>query len=548
MMEFAYVNAATQELTCRRCGTPWKNVCACLTLDIECSDSTTRAASPVVRGIELIEMSTRSVDMDALFLYSESSLSQCSKSPKQPFLYSDSGLSPCKRRRDEPLMLPGCSLAFMLVLCAPKMAVSMAWSAQWAAFGPQLQTIFVAPWKVQLIQVIGPITGLLVAPAAGVLSDQCASAYGRRRPFIFGSVLATLLCWCLMSNSYAIGTACGDSSSNQVVTATILVACYLWMDVSVNVLQTTANLIIADFAGGRQVTGAAVGSVYSTLGSLCVSGYIWLFGAAQESLSGFFGMLMGVLLLTCVPVLLFAQEMPVVTTSTTSLLGRLHHASLGVYTGVRMLPQPLAVYSFVLLLLSYGYIAYNGAKGQYFGLHVYDGDARGADSCGTNCTAAQIQYRDGVNIAGGSTDTLFNAASLLYFFCLPYLVRWFGVRRLLLASTVPQTLLVVLAFSKVVALDVTIVVLCAVTQGTIFALQIPVIMHVIGYGEQDGLGLYAGAFNSANCLGQLLNFALSSALLHSRLQYGLPILLGGVLSIAALLVVYSRFHVRMKTF
>ncbi|KDO34875.1 hypothetical protein SPRG_00935 [Saprolegnia parasitica CBS 223.65] len=504
-MEYTYVNAGTQELTCRRCGSPWKDVCACLTLDIECSEAT-HAASSVVRGIELIEISTRSIDMDALFLYSESS--QCSK---QPFLNSDSGLSPCKRsarRRDEPQVPPpGCSLAFMLMLCAPKMAVNMAWSAQWAAFGPQLQTIFVAPWKVQLIQVIGPITGLLVSPAAGVLSDQCSSAYGRRRPFILGSLIATLLCWCIMSNSYAIGAACGDSDSNQVVTAAILLLCYLWMDVSVNVLQTSANLIIADFAGGRQVTAAAIGSVYSTLGSLCVSGYIWLFSGAQESLSGFFSMLIGVLLITCIPVLLFAKETPVATTSTTSLLRRLHHASLGVYTGVRTLPEPLAVYSSVLLLLSYGYIAYNGAKGQYFGLQVYDGDARGADSCGSNCTAAQIQYRDGVTIAGGSTDTLFNAASL------------------------------------VVALNVTIVVLCAIPQGAIFALQIPVIMHVIGYGEQDGLGLYAGAFNSANCLGQLLNFALSSVLLRTRLQYGLPILLGGGLSIAALLVVYHRFHV-----
>ncbi|OQR92918.1 Glycoside-Pentoside-Hexuronide (GPH):Cation Symporter Family [Achlya hypogyna] len=436
----------------------------------------------------------------------------------------------------------------MLLICAPKMAVSMAWSAQWAAFGPLLQTIFVEPWKVQLIQVVGPIAGLLVAPATGVLSDQCSSVYGRRRPFIFYSTFATLLCWCIMMNSRAIGQACGDTAANQIVTGTMLVFCYIWMDVSVNILQASTNLIIADFAGCRQVTGAAIASVYQTLGSLFVSGYIWRFGGAQQSIPCFFLMLILVLLATCVPVCIYAVDAPFVPTTTVPFRQRLYDASLGVYTGVRTLPKQLAVYCLVVALLAYGFIAYNGAKGQYFGLHVFSGDANQANVCGANCTEAQRLYTRGVQMAGGSTDTLFNGVSLAYFACLPYLVRWFGVRRVLLCAIIPQMLLIVVAFCKVVAIDVAIVVLCAVTQGTIYSLQIPVIMHVIGYGEQEGLGLFAGAFNSATCLGQLLNFALSSVLVRTHMQYGLPVLVGGCLSVLAFLVVFKCFVLRMKTY
>ncbi|KDO18281.1 hypothetical protein SPRG_16320 [Saprolegnia parasitica CBS 223.65] len=410
--------------------------------------------------------------------------------------------------------LPGCSVAFLLLLAAPKMAMNMAWAAQWAAFGPLLETM-VPSWAVQLIQIVGPMTGLLVAPTVGVLSDACTSKYGRRRPFLLFGAITSALCWLLMMYAREIGVALGDAGTRQPMTALFTIICYVWMDMSVNITQTPVNLIVADFAGPRQVLAASIGQGYAIAGSFCVSGYILAFGPAHESIHAFLGMLIGVMLLTVLPVCVFAKETPLPPPT---------------------LPRNLVAFCVCFLLVQYGYTAYNGAKGQFFGLVVFDGDASGANACGSSCSPEQDAYNRGVALAGGVTDTLFNVVGLLYMVLLPYLVAAAGAKWVLTLSMLPQALLIVMAFSKMVALNVVLVVLCAITQNALFAMQIPVILHVVGHGEDNKLGLYAGAFNSANCAGQLLNFAVASALVQTSMGHALPVLVGGVVSLAAVVV------------
>ncbi|KAH9158597.1 hypothetical protein AeNC1_019150, partial [Aphanomyces euteiches] len=75
----------------------------------------------------------------------------------------------------------GMSIAMMFLVCCPKMAMNMAWAAQWAALGPLLQ-VLLSYSSVQGVQLVGPTAGLLVAPFIGVLSDATTSKYGRRKP------------------------------------------------------------------------------------------------------------------------------------------------------------------------------------------------------------------------------------------------------------------------------------------------------------------------------------------------------------------------------
>ncbi|EQC40561.1 hypothetical protein SDRG_02449 [Saprolegnia diclina VS20] len=428
----------------------------------------------------------------------------------------------------------GCSLPHLLLLCAPRMAIQMAWAAQWAAFGPTLETRL-ASWAVQLVQITGPITGLLVCPTIGVFSDHCTSRFGRRRPFLVVGTLATVVVWVLMM--------CTSYISDSWRTG-YMVTLYVLSGAAVNTAQVPASLIIADFAGDRQVTAYSIAQAYSIVGSLVVSGYISVFGPAHESFMRFMAMLIVILIVTVLPVVFCVKETPFVPE--TPLQSDVKNGFLAVYHGIKFLPRLLTVYCIGFVLLEFGFAGYNGNKNQYFGLVLNDGNATGADKC-PKCDAPQQRYSDGVSLASGLVDTLHLAFGLLYLFVLPTIVRKFGARRVIVFSIVPQTLLVLIFFVRSKILTAVVVTGMSVTQNMVFSMQIPVILHVVGYGELNGLGMFAGAFNSANCLGQLLTFALSPILVTTSLTHALPILVGGVVTILAFLVAFFKFDIRMTT-
>ncbi|CAK4297520.1 unnamed protein product, partial [Aphanomyces euteiches] len=51
----------------------------------------------------------------------------------------------------------GMSIAMMFLVCCPKMAMNMAWAAQWAALGPLLQ-VLLSYSSVQGVQIVGPVS------------------------------------------------------------------------------------------------------------------------------------------------------------------------------------------------------------------------------------------------------------------------------------------------------------------------------------------------------------------------------------------------------
>jgi solute carrier family 45, member 1/2/4 len=446
----------------------------------------------------------------------------------------------------------GASIPMLLLLSCPRMAIQMAWSAQWAALGPYLGTML-PKFAVQLTQVIGPLSGILVAPTVGVLSDRSTNSWGRRRPFLLYAAIASVICWISMGYTRQMGEACGDYGNgkdgvptSRKWTAFFTVFFYTWMDITVNVVQTPAFLIIADYAGDRQTTGAALGQGWSTLGSIVVSAYIEIWGAAHLTLHYFLGMLAVVMIVTVGAVCLFVKEEPLSADQVDkeSVWKRIGEAFYSIYKGLKSLPNVLVIYCLVFFCLEYGYTAYNGNKGQFFGIEVYDGKPDGADNCKPDCTKAQDDYNHGVKVAGGSTDFIFNTVGYIFSWALPFLVHKFGAKWVLTISLVPQALLMVMAFSKVVALNVIIVVVTSLSQTAIFALLVPVIIHV--FGDKVEIGMYVGALNSANCFGQLLNFVIGAALVETSMGYKLPIFIGGVMSFIG--IVISLFFLKLKMY
>ncbi|KAF1778599.1 Major facilitator superfamily domain [Phytophthora cactorum] len=348
----------------------------------------------------------------------------------------------------------------------------------------------------------------------------------------------SIICWIAMSYTRAMGEALGDHGdgtdgqpTDRTWTSILTVFFYLWMDITVNVVQTPAMLLVADFAGDRQTTGAALGQAWSTLGSILVAGYIELFGAAHKTLHEFMWMLSATMFI-CISV-------AVVFVSTWKRIG---HAFASVYHGIRTLPGVLAIYGVCFFFVQYGYTAYNGNKGQFFGLEVYDGSAENADSCDP-CTPEQDAYNHGVSIAGGRADLLFNIVGYVYSWTLPFLVHKFGVKVGSDALDHPADVLMIMAWTSSVTLNVFIVAITSITQAVWFALIVPVIIHV--FGEDEEIGIYVGALNSANCFGQLLNFAIGSGLVETSLGYKLPVFLGGIMSALGFITALLFFKMKM---
>ncbi|KAJ8556611.1 hypothetical protein ON010_g9354 [Phytophthora cinnamomi] len=454
---------------------------------------------------------------------------------------------------EEETVPESASFGVLLVISMPRMAIRMAWAAQWAALGPYLQTMLPS-YAVQLTQLSGPLCGVLMAPIVGVYSDQHYSRFGRRRPFLVVAAVGSIICWVLMGYTRELGDALGDVGSgkhgeitDRKWTALLTIFFYLWMDITVNVAQTPAQLLISDFAGSRQTIGAAMGQGWSTLGAIVVAAYTEFFGAAYNSMHWFLGML-SIFMAVCIGAACYvAKETPLDwrMMEKKTCCQNVTYAFGSIFSAVRTLPGVLTVYCFVIFLNQYAFAAYNGNKGMFFGLEVFDGDATNSATCGNACSEAQLDYTRGVRLAGGLADMMFCVVGYLYAWILPPLVRRFGAQNIATLSTIPQVLLMIMAFCDVVALDVIIVALTSITISTFFALVVPLIVHVFGHTAE--IGVYVGVVNSANSFGQLLNFIVGSALVETSMGYRLPVFVGGVVSLLAFLVCVFFFRIKMNS-
>ncbi|KAG7387588.1 hypothetical protein PHYPSEUDO_013982 [Phytophthora pseudosyringae] len=454
---------------------------------------------------------------------------------------------------EEELAPQGASFGELLVISMPRMAIRMAWAAQWAALGPYLQTML-PRYAVQLTQLSGPLSGVLMAPLVGVYSDQNTSKHGRRRPYLVVSAVGSIICWVLMGYTRELGDALGDVGSgkhgevtDRKWTALLTIFFYLWMDITVNIAQTPALLLISDFAGNRQTVGSALGQGWSTLGAIVVAAYTELFGAAYNSMHWFLGMLSVFMGVSIGAACYVAKEIPLDKRAMEkrSCCQNVVYAFGSIYSAVKMLPRALVIYCTVIFLNQYAFAAYNGNKGMFFGLEVFDGDATNAATCGTECTEEQRDYNRGVRLAGGLADILFCVVGYLYAWALPPLVRRYGAQHIATLATIPQVLLMAMAFCDIVALDVIMVALTSITITTFFALVVPLIVHV--FGHTADIGVYVGVMNSANSFGQLLNFVVGSALVETSMGYRLPVFVGGAVSLLAFLVCIFFFRIKMNS-
>jgi maltose/moltooligosaccharide transporter len=130
--------------------------------------------------------------------------------------------------------------------------------------------------NIPVLWIAAPVTGLLVQPIVGYLSDRTWNRLGRRRPyFLTGAILASLALL-VMPNSPALWVAAG----------------MLWiMDASINISMEPFRAFVGDnLPSGQRVTGFALQSFFIGTGAVVASMLPWLltnlFGVHNEAAPG----------------------------------------------------------------------------------------------------------------------------------------------------------------------------------------------------------------------------------------------------------------------
>lgn len=286
--------------------------------------------------------------------------------------------------------------------------------------------------------------------------------------------------------------------TDRTWTALLTVLFYFWTGFMIHLSRAPAMLLISDFAGQHQTVGAALGQGWSVLGAVLVAVYTECFGAAYNSLGWFMGMLSIVMAVSIGAACYVAKESPLEKSmEKQSCCQNVTSAFGSILSAVRTLPKVLVVYCIVLFFIQYAYAAYNGNKGMFFGIEVFDGDAINAATCDEECSEEQRDYNRGVRLAGGVADILFCVVGYVYSWVLPPLVRRCGVQLVATFAVIPQMLLMAMAFCDVLVLDYR-------------RAHLVTIVHV--QNDSNDIGVYVGVLASVTSSGQL-HSTLSSVLL-----------------------------------
>ncbi|TVY50887.1 General alpha-glucoside permease [Lachnellula cervina] len=188
-------------------------------------------------------------------------------------------------------------LWYMVLLTISIGGLQLAWAVEISNGTPYLLSLGMSKSLMALVWIAGPLSGALVQPYVGMLSDNCRSKWGKRVPFMAVGAAATIisllaLAWVREIVGGFLGLFGADSDSRGVKTSIIVVAVlfvYL-LDFAINTVQAGIRAFILDCCPSHQQESAnAMASRITGLGSIVgyVAGYldlpkyVWFFGNTQ---------------------------------------------------------------------------------------------------------------------------------------------------------------------------------------------------------------------------------------------------------------------------
>ena len=171
---------------------------------------------------------------------------------------------------------PRLSLIQIWNMCFGFFGIQIAFGLQNANASRIFQTLGADIGELPLLWIAAPVTGLLVQPIIGYMSDRTWGRLGRRRPYFFYGALLTTAALIVMPQSPALWVA----------------AIMLWlMDASINVTMEPFRAFVGDLLPEEQRTlGFAMQSFFIGAGAVLASALPWIlnngFGVSNVAPAG----------------------------------------------------------------------------------------------------------------------------------------------------------------------------------------------------------------------------------------------------------------------
>lgn len=158
----------------------------------------------------------------------------------------DRRLSDASKHSEEPLDLEDSfveskSTWYLIFLTLSIGGLQIVWSIELSNGSPYLLSLGMSKALVAFVWLAGPMTGVLVQPYIGIVSDRCRIPWGRRKPFMIAGTLGTVASSLLLAYAKQIVQVIGRWHADDdydgswqgitIVLATIL----MWvLDFSIN--------------------------------------------------------------------------------------------------------------------------------------------------------------------------------------------------------------------------------------------------------------------------------------------------------------------------
>lgn len=128
--------------------------------------------------------------------------------------------------------------------------LQFAWQMRIILSGPVTESLGASPFIYGLIWLAGPVTGIIVQPIVGALSDKTHTKFGRRHPYLFGgALLASLALW-IFPNSAGVVNFLGKFfhlNHLPVWSALFVAAIMIWIiDACINIAQGPYRALVPD--------------------------------------------------------------------------------------------------------------------------------------------------------------------------------------------------------------------------------------------------------------------------------------------------------------